>query len=179
MQRKFELLEYHASGELKNEITLCQIDIISTCNLSCPTCPQGQKPNNIRGGQMKLDLFRKIVSKLKSDFPQLKTITLYNWTEPLLHNKLPDFVEIVKKAGFGCDLSANLNHIKNLEAVIKKDPDHIRVSLSGFTQEIYQIGHRNGDIETVKQNMRTLSNLVSTYSHKNEYCKNFLEYPLP
>lgn len=176
MQRKFELLKFNASGKFKNEITACLIDIISTCNLSCPTCPQGQKPNNIRGGQMKPDLFRKIISKLKSDFPHLKNICLYNWTEPLLHNKLPEFVEIVKKAGFECDLSANLNHIKNLEAVIKKDPDHIRVSLSGFTQEIYQIGHRNGNIETVKQNMRTLSNLIKKYHSSFKVTVIYLKY---
>lgn len=178
MKRKFELLEAnaYASGKLKNEITDCLIDIISTCNLSCPSCPQGQKPNNIRGGQMKPDLFRKIVSKLKLDFPHLKDIHLFNWTEPLLHNKLSEFVEIVKKADFGCYLSANLNHIKNLEEVIKKNPDHIRVSLSGFTQEIYQIGHQNGNIETVKQNMRTLSNLIKEYHSSTRVTVIYLKY---
>jgi len=176
MQRKFNLVDTRCSDKIMDKITTCCIDIISTCNLSCPTCPQGNSPNNIQGGQMKLVLFRKIISKLKSDFPDLKIIFLYNWTEPLLHNKLSEFVEIVKKADFECDLSANLNHINNLEAVIKKNPNRIRITLSGFTQEIYQIGHRNGNIETVKQNMKTLSNLIKKYHSSTKVTVRYLKY---
>lgn len=175
MQRKFEVLESYDSGKLKNEIIHGLIDLISTCNLSCPTCVQGNM-DSIRGGSMQPDLFKKIISKLKSDYPHLYDVSLHNWTEPLLHNKLSEFVEIVKKADLECYLSANLNHIKNLEAVIKKDPNRIRISVSGFTQEVYRIGHRNGNIETVKQNMKTLSNLIKKYHASTEVTVFYLKY---
>ena len=175
MMRKFIIKDMNDSGKLKNEIYQCLIDIVSTCNLSCPTCPQGNM-DSIRGGLMQPDLFRKIVSKLKSDYPHITNIRLYNWTEPLLHNKLAEFVEIVKKADLECHISANLSHIKNLEDVIKKDLNSIVISVSGFTQEVYQIGHRNGNIETVKQNMKTLSNLIKKYHTSTKVTVFYLKY---
>lgn len=175
MERKFIIKDMHDSDKLKNEIFQCLIDIVSTCNLSCPTCPQGNDAIQVQG-LMQIDMFRKIVKKLKSDYPHLRTISLYNWTEPLLHNKLPEFIEIVKKAGFRCNLSANLNHIKNLENIIKKELDHLIISLSGFTQEVYQVGHRNGNIETVKQNMKILSELVKKFSPNTDVTVRYLKY---
>ena len=165
----------HDSDKLKNEIFQCLIDIVSTCNLSCPTCPQGNDAIQEQG-LMKLDMFRKIVNKLKSDYPHLKIISLYNWTEPLLHSKLAEFIEIVKKAGFKCNLSTNLNYIKNLEDIIKKEPDSIVISLSGFTQEAYQLGHRNGNIETVKQNMKILSELIKKFSPNTDVTVTYHKY---
>jgi len=161
--------------ELKDKITDCHIDIVSACNLSCPTCVQGNM-DSIPGGVMSQDLFKKIIIKLKSDFPDLKDIFLYNWTEPFLHNKLPEFVEIVNKADFRCHLSTNLNHIKNLEDMIKNNPYAIRISLSGFTQEVYQKGHRDGNIETVKQNMKILSNLIKKYHASTKVTVNYIKY---
>jgi len=132
--------------------------------------------DSIPGGVMSQDLFKKIITKLKSDFPDLKDIFLYNWTEPFLHNKLPEFIEIVNKADFRSHLSTNFNHIKNLEDVIKNNPYAIRISLSGFTQEVYKKGHRDGNIETVKQNMKTLSNLIKKYHASTKVTVNYIKY---
>ena len=163
------------SDEIKDKIIESHIDIVSGCNLTCPTCVQGNM-DSISGGVMSQDLFKKIITKMKSDFPDLKDIFLYNWTEPFLHNKLPEFIEIVNKSDFRCHLSTNLNHIKNLEDVIKNNPYAIRISLSGFTQEVYKKGHRDGNIETVKQNMKILSNLIKKYHASTKVTVNYIKY---
>jgi hypothetical protein len=40
---------------------------------------------------------------------------------------------------------------------VQASPDWLRVSVSGFAQEVYSRGHRGGDIEKVKTNMRRLA----------------------
>lgn len=62
--------------------------------------------------------------------------------------------------GVACHLSTNLNLDKHLAEVAEAAPTSIRVSTSGFTQEIYSQTHKDGDIETVKINMEKLSGLV-------------------
>jgi pyruvate-formate lyase-activating enzyme len=109
---------------------------------------------------MTLDLFNSIFAKAKID--GITSIHLYNWTEPLIHPKIGSFIEIVKRAGISCGISSNLNVSKNIEAAIKAVPEFFRISLSGFTQDIYQKGHAGGDVEKVKENTRLLSSLCAS-----------------
>jgi len=176
LESKITLLDsFNENHPLRHEITECFIDVTSSCNLACPTCPVGNM-GFVQGPNMEISKFKKIISKLKNDFPYLEKVSLYNWTEPILYSKLPEFIEIVQDAGFDCNLSANLNMIKNLEEIIKKDPAHIRVSVSGFTQEVYVRGHTNGDIEVVKKNMKTLSDLIKKYNASTKVTVFYLKY---
>jgi hypothetical protein len=84
-------------------------------------------------------------------------VGLYNWTEPLLHPDLPKLVRETKSRGLPCILSSNLNVLSSPETLMAENPDALRVSLSGFTQRIYEFGHRSGNIEKVKRNMERLA----------------------
>ena len=66
----------------------------------------------------------------------------------------------------------------NLKEFAKSNPGGITISLSGFTQKIYEIAHKGGNIEVVKENMKKLSSalreakvstIVSVYYHKYRY----------
>jgi MoaA/NifB/PqqE/SkfB family radical SAM enzyme len=72
-------------------------------------------------------------------------------------------VAAVKRRGFPCWISANLNRIDNLESVLEAGLDNLRISLSGFYQETYGQTHEGGDIETVKANMRRVRELVNKH----------------
>jgi len=136
------------------------IDIIEACNLRCPSCPQGNfRDANRAKGMMEVATFEAIVEKITHETP-VEYIGLYSWTEPLLHPQLPKFIEIVKAHGFRCQLSSNLNLVRNLEEVLRAGPDNLTVSLSGFYQKTYEQTHRGGNIETVKANMRKLRELM-------------------
>ncbi|MBR7197986.1 radical SAM/SPASM domain-containing protein [Pseudomonas sp. 14A] len=130
------------------------IDIVGACNLSCPSCPMGNSENLNYKKSMQLEMFRQIVEKAKAE--GVRSIFLYNWTEPLVHPKIGEFIEIINAAGMASGISTNLNLSKNMEKVLLAEPAYFRISLSGFHQETYKKGHAGGDIEVVKQNMLAL-----------------------
>ncbi len=55
-------------------------------------------------------------------------------------------------------------------------PDMIIVSLSGFTQEVYQRGHASGKIDRVKANMKTLGTFNQLANPKVNIAVNFHVY---
>lgn len=150
------------------------IDVVGSCNLSCPSCPSGDYVKKNPSGMMKKELFEKIIHRIAKDDPGA-TVSLYNWTEPMLHTKIDEFIIVVKNAGLKATLSTNLNLLRDADLIAKANPDGITVSLSGFTNDVYRVGHKGGDIELVKKNMIKLSDSlkkfksstdISVYYHK-------------
>ena len=140
------------------------IDVFSYCNLRCPTCIVGNKFGDIHEwpkGLMSVELLGRILDKALSEC-RILAVGLYNWTEALLHPDLPMLVREVKARGLPCHLSSNLNVLRRPEELLAEGPDSLRVSVSGFTQPIYQLGHRAGDIEKVKHNMVLLAEAKAT-----------------
>ncbi|MCY0109236.1 hypothetical protein NQF78_12980 [Pseudomonas monsensis] len=83
-------------------------------------------------------MFKQIVDKAKTE--GVDTIYLYNWTEPLIHPKVGEFIEIINAAGMGMGMgmgmgsgiSTNLNLAKNMEKALMAEPSYFRISLSCF-----------------------------------------------
>ncbi len=154
------------------------IDIVGSCNLKCPSCPNGNALKKNPTGMMSLETFKKILEKVSREQAGA-TVALYNWIEPFIHPKISEFIKFIHSYGLKSLLSTNLNLIPaNLEEFAKANPGGITISLSGFTQKIYEIGHRGGNIETVKKNMAKLSSalikvnastIVTVYYHKYLY----------
>jgi MoaA/NifB/PqqE/SkfB family radical SAM enzyme len=131
------------------------IDVLGfgACNLTCPSCPVGnmREVDNPKG-MLEPELLRAILEKAQREC-EVEFVCLFNWSEPLLHPRLPELVRVVRSMGIHCELSSNLNKLKNIEAVLAADPNKLRISNSGFTQDVYSVTHRGGDIEQVKRNM--------------------------
>lgn len=141
------------------------IDIVGACNLKCASCPNGNSdPTLQKHGLMSLATFRQIMDKIHSERGDAKIrIDLYNWGEPCQHPHLPEFISIVKEAGYKCGISCNLSRAKSPEALISAKPDFIRVSLSGSEQSVYGQTHNGGDIESVKTNLRKLRAAIDRF----------------
>jgi MoaA/NifB/PqqE/SkfB family radical SAM enzyme len=141
------------------------VDITSQCNLRCPTCPNANFPEaNHPQGNMSLELFSQILDKIELESPgQATYLCLYNWGEPFMHPELPEFVALARKRGMPAQISTNLNLNKNLEAVIRAEPQSLRISISGFKQESYQKTHWPGDVEKVKNNARLVREILDRY----------------
>jgi pyruvate-formate lyase-activating enzyme len=139
-----------------------EIDVFSYCNLRCPSCLVGMGFGDIsawRHSLMPPSLLERILDKALSEC-EVGWVALYNWTEPLLHPEIIRLIGAVKSRSLPCLVSTNLNVLRNPDELVSRGLDFLRVSLSGFTQDVYQRYHRGGEIDVVKANMRRLSTAV-------------------
>jgi len=148
------------------------IDIVGTCNLKCPSCGRrehyGYTPSY--KGLMDFDLFCKVLDKIRDESPgERHRIVLYNWGEPLMHNRIGDIVAAINSRGFEAQISTNGNATKHLEAAIKAKPAVFAISLSGFTKETYEKTHRLGDIDTVTSSIFLAWNAIQRYSPDTQF----------
>lgn len=137
------------------------VDAFSYCNLRCPTCIVGANFSSKRDwprGLMTVDMLTQILDKAQTEC-ELTFVGLHNWTEPLLHPNVATLVREIKRRGLKCRLSSNLNVAEKFDFVdlMLAGPDYLRISVSGFTQPIYAVGHHGGNIALVKRNMTRLS----------------------
>lgn len=133
------------------------LEVNSTCNLKCALCHAGNREGyDYHPGVMDMGLMEKILDKIKSENPNA-IVCCYVNSEPFLHPHLPDVIRSIKRRGLRCEVSSNLNVMRDLDQTLAAKPDLLTVSLSGFTQEAYEKAHRGGHIETVKKNLKELA----------------------
>ena len=141
------------------------IDIVGTCNLTCPSCPVGNWATHPPKGHMSIAVLQRILEKIQQDQGTDKRIfiDLYNWGEPTLHPDLAGCIKLIHSFGFSCGISSNMNVFPNMRDVLKAAPDYIRISVSGFYQDSYGRTHRGGDINAVKGNMYLMRHWLDRY----------------
>jgi hypothetical protein len=111
---------------------------------------------------MPIDLFKRVVEKVKTE--GYDVIGIYNWTEPFLATTLPDYISIVKESGLSCWISSNLSlkplkYVYTIEQCLRAGIDRLIVSVSGYSQVIYEINHVGGNMSWVKGNLVHISQL--------------------
>lgn len=145
------------------------IDVLASCNLSCPSCPVGNMPGlPAPASRMSPEAFEEILLKIKRETPGTTQIGLYNWAEPILHPELPKLLAIARKHQMPVALSCNFNSSRNLEAILREEPMSFRVSVSGFHQKTYERTHQKGDIEKVKTHLRELRETMDRLKSKTQ-----------
>jgi MoaA/NifB/PqqE/SkfB family radical SAM enzyme len=135
------------------------VDVFSHCNLRCPSCLVGNKygtPSEWPKGLMSPATLGQILDKAQSEC-SVEWVALFNWTEPLLHPNIADLVQVARSRNIPVSLSSNLNVLPKPDDLLAAGPNFLRISLSGFTQAVYERGHREGDIDAVKRNMVRLA----------------------
>jgi len=138
------------------------IDIMGTCNLKCGSCPHSIEGHEVPKGSMTFETFQRVLDKALQEAPNLSHISLYSWGEPLLHPKLPQIINLAHERGLAVAVSSNLS--LNLDArlgeIVHSCPDYFKISLSGYSQEVYQSTHQGGDINLVKSNLFKMRHLM-------------------
>lgn len=135
------------------------IELNTACNLRCAMCINGADNGYQRhtgNGLMNMAMLEQVLDKIKSENPNC-ILCPYGNGEPFLHPQLPECIQAIKRRGFRCELATNLHYTNRLDEVIASGPDIIIISVSGFTQETFSKSHRGGDIERVKKNIQTIS----------------------
>ncbi len=77
------------------------IEITENCNLACPFCPS---PTLERRGEMPVELFEKILYRLRGNVSEIFPHVL---GEPLLHPRFPEILALAEKNGFRVNLTTN------------------------------------------------------------------------
>jgi len=140
------------------------VDIMGACNLSCGSCPHSIEDSDVPKGSMSLETFKQVLDKISLESPHTKHLALYSWGEPFLHPKLPEMVALAHAHGFAVALSSNLSFgVKfgaRLAKVIAEKPEYLKISVSGWSQSVYQTTHQGGDVNLVKSNLYFLRHVI-------------------
>jgi MoaA/NifB/PqqE/SkfB family radical SAM enzyme len=143
------------------------IDVINTCNLQCPYCPTGRRRNSGRSDKI-IDI--ELIHTFLSHYGKyLVEVGLFNWGEPLMHPRIADIVRIFHEKRIFTQMSSNLNirNKKVLESICDAGLDNLIISISGITQEIYQLYHRKGNVRLVLDNLRYIVNYKKQMKYNN------------
>jgi hypothetical protein len=166
---------------LPTEHTLhVDIDLIDKCNLRCPTCWRGTGAQKNSSAILPLDEFRAIVRRIRGEgYPNL---SLINWTEPFLFHGLHEYVAAAKEEGICSWLSSNLSvrperYRETIVSALAAGVDVLFVSVSGFTQEVYQRNHVGGNIEWIKENLQVIAEARRVGTVKTSVFLRYITFP--
>jgi len=141
--------------------TLALLDVSSHCNMYCVTCRRsradlidisGQTELKTPLGSMTMECFSSIVDDLHRD---TLLVSLYATGEPLLNRRVADMVSYASRRGLATMLSTNgmLLDREVSEKILRAGIDYCKVAVSGFTQDVYGVYHRGGDVAKVLANI--------------------------
>ena len=152
------------------EVPYYTVDILGSCNLSCSSCPHSINNHNTPRGSMEFETL-EMFDKILSETIELSHISLYSWGEPLIHPRVVDFINLVHSKNIAVALSSNLslNIPQRLEDLVLCQPDVLKVSVSGYNQEIYGTTHEGGDVRLVKSNLYLLRYLMDKHNSNCRY----------
>ncbi|HEY9078870.1 radical SAM protein [Magnetovibrio sp.] len=142
------------------------IDIVGTCNLVCPSCAHSIDGEKYPRGMMSFDNFKLVLDKIKSEVEVVTHVSLYSWGEPFLHPDLPKIIKHLHKNGIAAAVSSNLS-IKSADQirdVIQARPEYLKVSISGYYPDVYDLTHTGGDINLVKSNLYRVKHYIDKYN---------------
>lgn len=132
-------------------------EVSSVCNLKCALCHAGNRDGYAyTPGIMDMGLMNACLDKMKTENPSA-IVCVYVNSDPFLHPRMPEVVAAAKARGFRVEFATNANRIQNLDQILAAKPNLFTISVSGWTQEVYERAHRGGDIEKVKANMKEIA----------------------
>ncbi len=131
------------------------VDLINTCGLKCPICPNGRNEIPRPPTLLTQTLFSKI---MKTFGPYLYTLTLTNWGEPLRHPDILELLAIARKYPCYIGFSSNLQYLTPdlADGLVRSGIDEIGCSIDGATSDTYETYRVSGNFETAMNNMQLL-----------------------
>ena len=142
------------------------LDIVGACNLRCASCAHSIPDHGVPMNLMSFNNVLKVLEKIKKEAPLCTHVALYSWGEPFLHPKLDEIIDVFHKSNIAVALSTNLSH-ENFDKILKplrKNPENLKVSLSGYFPKAYENTHSGGDITLVKSNLYKLRYYIDKFS---------------
>lgn len=136
------------------------------CNAGCLFCRDKKGKihdlNPLGGGiikgKMPSEMATQIIDQLKDD---ILCAVLYTNGEPFLYEDLARVIRFATDRRVTTVIASNglLMNENNVRGVLEAGLDLIKIQLSGFTQDIYSIQIRYGEVEKLKENIRMLAEM--------------------
>jgi len=149
----FHYIKVYIKNKFFDSPRLAMIEIGTTCNLRCPTCPTPRdligRPPNI----MKMDEYKKIIDAIKD---HVHVVLLYYSNEPLLNPSLAEMIKYAEKNNLYAMISTNamLLDKKNTDEILDSGLDEILLCLDGMTKEAYEPFREGAKFEIVFENIK-------------------------
>ncbi len=120
----------------------------TACNLRCPECPSGLRNFTRPTGNLKQELFRRVIDELA---PDLWALTFYFQGEPFINPGFLEMVEYADRKGLYTATSTNAHFLDDAkaEATVRSGLSRLIISIDGTTQETYSAYRREGSLEKV------------------------------
>lgn len=142
-----------------------RIEASGLCNLRCMSCQCGNYDPSVfdfKGrGFMSPELCEQIIDKLCREYSTNMGVFYYIFGEPFLNQELHKLIRIAKNRGLSVILSSNFSFDMPIDNVVDATPDIIKISVSGYSDDIYKKHHNGGSIEKVHRNMEYLCNYLN------------------
>lgn len=156
------------------------IDLIDKCNLQCPTCFRGTGAQKNTSAALPLPKFREIVRKARRE--GYSNIGLINWTEAFLLTSLDQYVRVIKEFDLDCWVSSNLSlppdrYLPSIISALESGIDILFVSVSGWTQAVYEINHKKGRVDWIRTNIAGIARQLRSGRIQTSVWIRYLEWP--
>lgn len=116
------------------------IDPSDICNFRCNFCFQGKR--NFRGQKMSQVIFDKIVEQLREFNGPINVIHMYGLGEPMINERLPQFIETIKKNNLAKEVAITSNgsllNKKLSKELIDAGLDRLSISLNGVDDDDFK-----------------------------------------
>jgi radical SAM protein with 4Fe4S-binding SPASM domain len=153
-------ISFHVSRWMRKPVWLAgpisvSVEPTTACNLGCPECPSGLKKFTRPTGNLKPELFERILDQLG---PQLIWMTFYFQGEPFIHPQFTELVAKARKRGVYTATSTNAHFLdhETAERAVKSGLDRLIISIDGITQETYEQYRVHGRLDKVLEGTRNI-----------------------
>jgi radical SAM protein with 4Fe4S-binding SPASM domain len=140
-------------------------ELTNYCNLNCPECASGSGSMHRERGYMDITLFTKVIDELS---PFLYNINLYFQGEPMLHPLFFSFLGNNKNIHTVVSTNGHFLTVENSEKLVKSGLSKLIISLDGIDQSTYEAYRINGDVNTVFDGIKNVTDAKIRFkSHLN------------
>ncbi len=135
------------------------VDPSNMCELACPGCVHSDRAEELKlfdwnKGTLGEDRFKALLRRYG---PSAIGVYFCNYGEPLLNLNTPKLIRLAKTYLMATALSTSLSVRRfDAEAYVESGLDFMVVSVDGATQPVYETFRRNGNLELVTANIRSL-----------------------
>lgn len=164
---------------------ILSLELGNECNIRCKFCRDEkgvihdynpQKPaTGIPQGKMSVEMACSIIEQVKD---HILIAVLYTNGEPLLYHDLPKVIKYATERKVATMIATNglLLNDRIMTEILEAGIDLIKIQLSGFTQDIYNIETRVGDVEKLKTNIRRMAKMNKAGKHNAVILIDYISY---